>query len=132
MASTGITPDGLEHYRDDWHMFPGVVSGGLMFLTGMTGVRPDGSVAEDPEEQIREAFANVASVLREAGLEPSHIVEMTTYHVGIRDHIDVFRSVRDEHIGEARPAWTAIEVSGFITAGAIVEIRAVADASSAM
>lgn len=54
---------------------------------------------------------------------------MTSYHVGLRDHIAIFRSVRDEFVREPYPAWTAIEVSGFITPGAIVEIRAVADAS---
>lgn len=37
----------------------------------------------DPDEQIRDAFAKVTDVLAEAGLDDSHVVEMTSYHVGI-------------------------------------------------
>jgi enamine deaminase RidA (YjgF/YER057c/UK114 family) len=50
--------------------------------------------------------------------------------VGISEHIDTFKKVRNELITEPYPAWTAIEVSGFITPGAIVEIRAVAETNS--
>ncbi len=47
----------------------------------------------------------------------------------MHDHIETFRRVRDEFITEPYPAWTAIEVTGRITEGTIVEIRAVADAA---
>ena len=77
-------------------------------------------------EQIRDAFKKIESILGEAGGNFSHVIEMTTYHVGLREHIDLFRSIRDEFVVEPYPAWTAIEVSGFITDGAIVEIRVVA------
>ena len=130
MARIGVTPDDLKRYRDDWHMSPGVISNGLMFLTGMTGNRSDGSIASSPEEQIRDAFARVADVLNEAGLDTTHIVEMTSYHVAIHDHIDMFRILLAACSSSGNPAEPAIEVSGFITHGAIVELRVVADASS--
>jgi enamine deaminase RidA (YjgF/YER057c/UK114 family) len=130
MDRKSFTPDSLSHYCDGWHMSPGIASNGLLFLTGMTGNRGDDTFASDPDEQIRDAFAKITDVLNEAGLDYSKVVEMTSYHVGISDHIDVFRMIRDEHVVEPYPAWTAIEVSGFITDGAIVEIRVVADASS--
>jgi len=123
----GITPPELAAYRDEWHMSPGIESNGLLFLTGMTGHRSQGT-SPDPETQIRDAFGNVDAVLRSAGLDGSDVVEMTSYHVApIADHIDVFRRVRDEFVAEPYPAWTAIEVSGLITDGTIVEIRVVAD-----
>jgi len=109
-------------------MSPGVRSNGLLFLTGMTGSRPDGPPG-DVEEQIRLAFERVDSVLREAGLDRSRIVEMTTYHVGLRDQLDLFRGIRDEYVVEPYPAWTAIDVAGLVTEGTVVEIRVVADAS---
>lgn len=124
-----VVPGGLRDYYDDWRMSPGLISGGLLFMTGMTGHRSDDSFATDPEEQIRDAFKKIGEVLSEAGLDWSDLVEMTSYHVGLLDHIDVFRSIRDEHVQEPYPAWTAIEVFGFVTPGAIVEIRVVADAS---
>ncbi|WP_331333991.1 RidA family protein [Euzebya tangerina] len=125
-----MTPQGLTVYRDEWHMSPGIISGGLLWLTGMTGHRPeDNSFADDPEVQIREAFEKVEAVLVEAGLTSEDMVEMTSYHVDLQGHIDVFQEVRDEFVREPNPAWTAIEVSGFVTPGAIVELRVVADAS---
>ena len=47
---------------------------------------------------------------------------MTTYHVGLRDHLDDFVKVKDEFIAEPYPAWSAIGVSELITAGTLVEI----------
>ena len=130
MSSQSVTPDNLRRLRDDWHMSPGLATNGLLFLTGMTGSRSDGTCASEPAQQIREAFAKVADVLAEAGLDHSHVVEMTSYHVGIHDHLDLFRSIRDEFVTEPYPAWTAIEVVGFIPRDAIVELRVVADCSS--
>jgi enamine deaminase RidA (YjgF/YER057c/UK114 family) len=112
-------------------MSPGVISNGLLFLTGMTGRRDDGTFADDPEQQIRDAFAKVGAVLSEAGLDWSHMVEMTSFHVGMAEHLDAFRAVRDELVRPPHPAWTAIEVAGFVSPGAIVELRVVADASGA-
>lgn len=129
MEHRSIVPDELQAYYQDWQMSPGLISGDRLFLTGMTGHRSDNSFAENPEEQIREAFAKVGSVLAKAGLDWASLVEMTSFHVGMQRHIDVFRRVRAEHVREPYPAWTAIEVAGFVTPGAIVEIRAVADAT---
>lgn len=128
MDQRNVVPPELQSYYEDWHMSPGVIAGGLLFMTGMTGHRSDGTFAEDPEEEIRDAFTKIDNVLEKARLDWVNLVEMTSYHVGIQDHIDVFRQVRDEYIREPYPAWTAIEVAGFITL-ATVEIRAVADAT---
>jgi enamine deaminase RidA (YjgF/YER057c/UK114 family) len=127
MTRRGVAPVDLADYRDHWHMSPGVLSNGFLFLTGMTGHRPQGP-SPDPETQIRAAFSRVDSVLREAGLDSSHIVEMTSFHVGLRHHLDVFRRVRDEYLTEPYPAWTAVGVTDLITDGTIVELRVVADA----
>ncbi len=126
MTTRKIVPTELQSYYDDWHMSPGLVCGDFLFLTGMTGVRSDGSVSNDPEEQIRDGFKKIEWVLQKAGTDFSHLVEMTTYHVGLREHVELFKSIRAEFVSEPYPAWTAIEVSGFITEGAIVEIRAIA------
>lgn len=128
MDQGSVVPPELETYYEDWHMSPGRFAGGLLFMTGMTGHRPDGTFADDPEEQIRDAFIKIDRVLEKTGLDWVNLVEMTSYHVAIQDHVDVFRQVRDEYIREPYPSWTAIEVAGFITP-AIVEIRAIADAT---
>lgn len=83
----------------------------------------------DPEEQFRNAFAKIAEVLKEASLGLDAVVEMTTYHVEMRDHFDLFDRVRLEVLTAPYPAWTAVEVAGLRREGALVEIRAIAHLS---
>jgi enamine deaminase RidA (YjgF/YER057c/UK114 family) len=105
---------------------PGVVAGDFVFLTGMTGSRSDGSMPSDPEEQFRAAFDKIGLVLAEEGLGHDAIVEMTSYHVGLRAHFDLFNAVRSAYVSEPFPAWTAVEVAGLRREGALVEIRVIA------
>jgi enamine deaminase RidA (YjgF/YER057c/UK114 family) len=51
---------------------------------------------------------------------------MTTYHVGLRQHLEAFTKVKDEFIGQPYPAWSAIGVSELITEGTLIEIRVIA------
>jgi enamine deaminase RidA (YjgF/YER057c/UK114 family) len=81
---------------------------------------------EGVEEQVRSAFEKIGSVLAEAGLSHDAIVEMTTYHVGIHEHFDLFNEVRCEYVSDPFPAWTAVEVAALRRTGAVVEIRVVA------
>jgi enamine deaminase RidA (YjgF/YER057c/UK114 family) len=64
--------------------------------------------------------------LAEAGLSFDDVVEMTTYHVDLRKHLEAFIKVKDEHVSTPYPAWTAIGVSELITEGTLVEIRIIA------
>lgn len=107
-------------------MSPGLDANGFVFLTGFTGVDVDGSLSSVAAEQIETAFRQVDLVLREAGLSFADVVEMTSYHVGLRDHLDQFRAIRDRFVREPYPAWTAIEVAGFATAGVVIELRVIA------
>lgn len=129
MKRKAIVPNELQAYYDDWKMSPGHLSGDHVFLTGFTGASADGTLSDDPEAQMRNAFDKIGYVLREAGLDFGALVEMTTYHVGLKDHLELFKSVRAEYVMEPYPAWTVIEVTGFVREGAIIEIRAIAQGS---
>ena len=126
MPMEPIIPAKMQSYYDDWRMSPGLACNGFVFMTGFTGSGPDGVLSLDPEDQIREAFSQVGSVLAEAGMDFGHVVEMTTYHVGLQGHLDLFRAIRAERVKEPYPAWTAIEVAGFVTEGVIIGIRVIA------
>jgi len=126
MKHTAIIPKEMKSYSDDWKMSPGIISNNHVFLTGFTGAEKDGSLSNDPEKQMRNAFEKIGIVLREANLGFDSLVEMTTYHIGLRQHLELFKAVRAEYVSEPYPAWTAIEVAGFVREGAIVEIRAIA------
>ncbi len=105
---------------------PGVVSHGHVFVTGMTGSRVDGTMPDKLEDQFHMAFDKIGHVLAEAGLDHSATVEMTTYHVGLRDHFETFNTVRAQYVSDPFPAWTAVEVAGLRREGAVVEIRVIA------
>ena len=123
---TVVLPNVFARYPRDWHLSPGIDTGGFVFFSGITGTRPDQSLSADPEQQFREAFEFLGQHLGAAGLDYEHIVEMTTYHVGLRDHLESFTKVKDLFIHEPYPAWSAIGVSDLITPGTLVEIRVIA------
>lgn len=125
MKKTLAAPE-FAHYPQEWHFSPVLLSGDFAFFSGQTGTHPDGSVSPDPEQQFRDAFRFLGANLAAADLGFGDIVEMTTYHVELRRHLEVFIKVKDEHIKEPYPAWSAIGVTGLITEGALVEIRIIA------
>ena len=54
------------------------------------------------------------------------VVEMTTYHVELRKHLNAFIKIKDEFVRTPYPAWTAIGVTELITEGTLLEIRVIA------
>ena len=128
MPKRPIYPEGSRATADAIKVSPGVLSNGHLFLTGMTGSGPDGKMPAEPEAQFRAAFGKVDAVLKAAGLDFSAVVEMTSYHIGLREHFDLFERVRAEFVREPWPAWTAVEVAGLRRTGALVEIRVIAAA----
>lgn len=125
MARRALCPAGAKTTADQIKLSPGIISGNHVFQTGMTGSGTDGAMPENLEVQFRQAFDKIGAVLREAGLDFSSVVEMTTYYVGLRDHFDRFCAVRSEYVSDPFPAWTAVEVAGLRREGAVVEIKAV-------
>jgi enamine deaminase RidA (YjgF/YER057c/UK114 family) len=126
MTKRVIVPPELRAAADQSKMSPAIASGNHVFLTGVTGGDAHGQMPDDPEAQFRNAFERIGSILRAAGLTFRSVVEMTTYHVGLREHFDLFDAIRLEYLDEPYPAWTAVEVAGLRREGAIVEIRIIA------
>jgi enamine deaminase RidA (YjgF/YER057c/UK114 family) len=121
----------FSHFLRDWQLSPGIDTSDFVFFSGITGTRPDLSVAADPEQQFRDVFRFARLNLEAAGLTFDDVVEMTTYHVGLRAHLDAFMRVKNEFVHEPYPAWTAIGVTELITEGTLVEIRMIARRSVA-
>ena len=123
---TTITTPAFAHFPKDWHLSPVLDTGDFVFFSGVTGTHPDLSVAADPETQIRDTFEFLKANLAAAGLTFDHVVELTTYHVGLRAHLQTFIAVKDQYVTAPYPAWTAIGVTELITEGTIIEIRVIA------
>ncbi len=120
-----IAPPAFKHFPDEWHLSPALDTGEFVFFSGVTGCRPDYSVACDPETQFRDAFQFLGETLSATGLSFEDIVEMTTYHVDLRKNLDAFVRTKDEHIHAPYPAWSAIGTTELITEGTLVEIKVI-------
>jgi len=116
----------LAEFTDQWHFSHVVRARGLLFLSGVTGTDVEGHVDPDPARQFNQAFVQMRQYLAAAGADIGDLVEMTTYHVGLRRHLEAFIAVKDRHLQHPYPAWSAIGVSELITPRALLEIRAVA------
>jgi len=122
----------FAHYPEDWHLAPIVDCGEFLFFSGQTGFHPGGFVDPDTERQFRDVFRFLEANLAAANLTLSDIVEMTSYHVDMRQHMSTFLKIKDEFIFAPYPAWTAIGVSALMTEGTLLEIRIIAQRRQAV
>jgi 2-iminobutanoate/2-iminopropanoate deaminase len=109
------------------HFSPAIVgpaSGRLVFISGMTAKRPDGSLG-DPGEQTVQVCENLASALAAAGGTLADVCEVTVFLRNIDDYQAV-NSVRQQFFPAPPPASTLVEVSRFVNDDYLVEINAIA------
>jgi len=108
------------------HYAQAVRFGNLLFVTGCTGVAPDGQlVADDVVEQTRQVFRNLQAILAAGGASLSDVLKVTTYLTDVRD-APLINPVRQEVFGQTRPASTLVQISALAVPGAKVEIDLVA------
>ena len=107
---------------------PAVKAGGLVFIAGQVGLRPDGTVPESAEEQIRLAFQRLGAILKHEGLGFEDLVELVSYHVRIDEQLATFREIKDEFIQSDFPAWTILGIASLARPNMLIEIKAVAAA----
>jgi enamine deaminase RidA (YjgF/YER057c/UK114 family) len=77
--------------------------------------------------QFRQAIENVVAVVRAAGGEPTHVVELTIYVTDKSAYLarqtlvgEAYRDVMGKHF----PAMALVQVAGLIEDGALLEIQA--------
>lgn len=124
MISTNGAPKPFSAYSQAIEVAAG---SRYVFVAGQVGARPDGSIAENPEEQHRLAWANVLAILKEAGMDHRNIVEGHVY-ITDRSHIGLYRQVRDEALNGHRPAATLLVVAGLADPRLVVEVSVTAAA----
>jgi enamine deaminase RidA (YjgF/YER057c/UK114 family) len=120
-----VIPAWMKPIYETYHFAPAVIDGDHLRCSGMIGFRPDLSVPEDPTAQFTLAFENLRG-LAEAGRTFANVTEMTTYHVGLRAHMQAFTAVKDKFMSAPYPAWTAVGISELASPGALVEIQVTA------
>ena len=94
-----------------------------VWISGMVGIRNDGSVPEDVEAQFQIAMDCLDSALRAAGGRPEHIVKVQVFLTNVNDRVKI-NPIREAYFGPHRPASTLVEVSALISPELKVEIEA--------
>ncbi|MGK2935160.1 MAG: RidA family protein [Gemmatimonadaceae bacterium] len=107
------------------------VSGRLVVLAGQIGWNPLSCQFETDQltAQVRQALANIVTLLAEAGAEPRHLVRMTWFVTDREGYLGARREIGAayrEVIGAHYPPMTLAIVSGLVEARAKVEIEATA------
>ncbi len=125
MSIEVINPEAHAKTAASFHFSAAARAAGLVICSGQIGTGSDG-VPETAEEEFRNAWTAVGEILKEAGLGYENIIEYTSYHVNMHDHLGKFMKVRDEFLSEPWPAWTAIGCTDLAVPGARVEIKVVA------
>ena len=108
------------------HYSPGVVHGGLIYVSGQLPFAPGdtsrtlGSVAEQTEQALR----NVEAVLVASGSALNRTIQMTIYVSG-GEHWSAVNETYARVLGEHRPARAVVPVNE-LHYGAAIEIQAIA------
>jgi enamine deaminase RidA (YjgF/YER057c/UK114 family) len=121
-----VIPSAMRGMYDQFHFAPATRAGGFLLCSGQIGIGPDGRAPADPTAQFTLAFEAVKAVLAEARLDFSDVAELTTFHVGLREHLGAFMAVKDKYLPAPFPAWTAIGVSELAFPGGLAEVRVTA------
>ena len=102
-----------------------VKAGGFVWLSGMVGMKADGTIPEGTVEQFEIALKTIDTCLREASGNPSQIVKVQIFMTDISERSSI-NPIRIEYFGDHKPASTLVEVSALVDPRMRVEIEAVA------
>jgi len=97
----------------------------VLVLSGQVGMREDGTVPEDPIEQMEIAFENIFRNLRAANMDVRDIIKLTYYLVGEVDTAKRRELVVSKLQGH-KPCSTLLFVAGLASPIYKVEIEALA------
>jgi enamine deaminase RidA (YjgF/YER057c/UK114 family) len=101
--------------------------GRLVFISGMTSRRADGTIAGigDIEAQTRQVCENLKSAVEQAGGTLDDICRVDVY-VRNMEHFDQIHKVRREYFKPPAPASTMVEICKMTSPDYLIEINAIA------
>ena len=103
-----------------------VITGDYIFLSGMPGLDPiTGKIASDNfEDQARQCFLNIKTVLEEAGSDLTKIVKTTIFMVAGND-FSIMNKIYTEFFPDHAPARSIPQVMPF-PAGILISVECIA------
>jgi enamine deaminase RidA (YjgF/YER057c/UK114 family) len=102
-------------------------AGRIVFISGMTARRPDGSIAGigDITEQTRQVCENVKAAVEAAGGTLDDVCRVDVY-VRNMEHFQAIHKIRAEYFKPPLPASTMVEVTKMTSPDYLIEISAIA------
>lgn len=129
MTHTFVNPPALHDPTAFGYSHSAAVPAGseLVLVSGQYGSGPDGGlVSADFADQVRQAFANLATVLSAHGLGLEDVVQLRTYVVGLDgERLGVIAGSVGA-CGPTPPTQTVIGVAGLAMPEILFEVEAVA------
>ena len=104
------------------HYCHSVRAGDLIWVSGIVGMRPDGSIPADTVSQFDIAMDAMDACLRAAGGRPEDVVKVQIFLTDISERAAI-NPRRVDYFGEHRPASTLVEVSALVDPRMSVEIE---------
>jgi 2-iminobutanoate/2-iminopropanoate deaminase len=97
----------------------------ILFCNGQVGARLDGTVPDDPLEQIEVIFERIRAILAASNMTFEDVVKFTVY-VTDKSILDDYFRVRGRFMGDHNPPATLLVVNKFPRSGVEVEIETIA------
>jgi len=103
--------------------------GTLVVLGGQIGWDAQGHFPTDFVDQVRQALANISTLLTEAGVGPEHLARLTWYVTDMESYRSRLREIGRayrEVLGRNFPSMALVQVVSLVEREAMVEIEATA------
>lgn len=122
--STGAVRQPVGHFSQAIEI---EASGKLVFISGMTARRADGTIAGvgDIEAQTRQVCENIKAAVEAAGGTLDDVCRVDVFVRNI-EHFERIHKVRKEYFGAPPPASTMVEVTKMVSPDYLIEINAIA------
>ena len=101
--------------------------GTLVFISGMTARRPDGTIAGvgDIAAQTKQVCENIKAAVEAAGGTLDDVCRVDVY-VRNMEHFQAIHAVRKQYFKPPLPASTMVEVTKMVSPDYLIEINAIA------
>jgi 2-iminobutanoate/2-iminopropanoate deaminase len=96
-----------------------------LYTCGLVGVRQDGVIEEGIAAQAVRIYENINILLREAGMDMSHVVKIISHLIDLSEQ-PAYAKARNPYLGDARPAMTLLEVSQLAAPALRLEVEVIA------
>ena len=104
------------------HYCHAVRAGNLVWVSGIVGMRADGTIPDDTVAQFDIAMDAMDACLRAAGGRPEDVVKVQVFLTDISERAAI-NPRRIAYFGDHRPASTLVEVSALVDPRMTVEIE---------